>query len=318
MTLRRLAPILLFVALLAGCTGAASPSPAAPSTAPSPSPSAAESAASSPSPSPAPIATVPADQLILAGNLFICSDIPYKPQEYFDDQGNPIGSDIEIGQEIGKRLGLQAHIENTVFNTIIAALTGNKCDIIVSAQNITNDRIKQVDMIPYFQAGQSFVVPKGNPKGINVQDDLCGKIISAETGTTEVDFLNGTHDYAGQGLSAACQKKGKAAITTKEYEKDSDAFLALTSGQVDAYFADSPVAGAAVKDHPDQFDLSGLTLGVAIEGISVAKNKTGLRDAVQASLIAMMNDGTYMSILKKYGVESGAVTAADASKINGK
>ena len=34
--------------------------------------------------------------------LTACIDIPYPPQEFFDDQGNPIGSDIEIGQEIAQ------------------------------------------------------------------------------------------------------------------------------------------------------------------------------------------------------------------------
>jgi polar amino acid transport system substrate-binding protein len=291
---------------------AASPSPAAPSTALSPSPSAAESAASSPSPSPAPIATVPADQLILAGNLFVCSDIPYPPQEFFDEQGNPTGSDIDIGAEIAKRLGLQFHVENTVFNTIIPALTGNKCDIIISAQNITPDRLKQVDMIPFFQAGQSFVVAKGNPKAINTTDDLCGKAIASESGTTESDYIKGTGDYKGKGLSMACTDKGKSPIDLKEFEKDSDALLALSAGQVDAYFADSPVAGYYTVKQPDQFQLSGVPpLQTAKEGISVAKDKTALRDAVKAALISMINDGTYVTILKKYGVETGAIQASD-------
>ena len=103
--------------------------------------------------------------MVFPGKLVICSDIPYPPQEFFDDQGNPTGSDIDIGIEIGRRLGLTGEIENSVFDTIIAAVTGGKCDIIISAQNITSDRLKQVDMIPYFQAGQSFVVAKGNPNG---------------------------------------------------------------------------------------------------------------------------------------------------------
>lgn len=177
------------------CTGTApsvSPSIAAPaSSAPA---SASEIASASPSPS-APASAAPslaADQLIFPGKLVICSDIPYPPQEFFDDQGNPTGSDIEIGQEIGKRLGLQVQIENAVFDTIIAAVTGGKCDIVISAQNITPDRLKQVDMIPFFKAGQSFVVAKGNPQAIQTTDDLCGKAIAAETGTTEVDYLNGT------------------------------------------------------------------------------------------------------------------------------
>jgi len=42
---------------------------------------------------------VPSGQLVFADKLVICSDIPYPPQEFFDANANPIGSDIEIGQE---------------------------------------------------------------------------------------------------------------------------------------------------------------------------------------------------------------------------
>jgi polar amino acid transport system substrate-binding protein len=309
MTPKRFMPAILVAGLLAACTGAASPSPAAPSAAPSASP---ESAAPSPSPSPTPVATVPAAQLIFAGKLVICSDIPYPPQEFFDDQGNPTGSDIDIGTEIAKRLGLQAQVENAVFDTIIAAVTGGKCDIIISAQNINAERLKQVDMIPFFQAGQSFVVAKGNPKAINATDDLCGKTIAAESGTTEADYINGTSDFKGDGLSKACTDKGKAKIELKLFPKDSDALLALSAGQVDAYFADSPVAGYYTVQKPDQFQLSGVPpLQTTKEGISVPKDKTGLRDAIKAALLSMINDGTYLTILKKYGVDTGAIQASD-------
>ncbi|MGC8634896.1 MAG: ABC transporter substrate-binding protein [Candidatus Limnocylindrales bacterium] len=293
----------------------AAPASAAPaSVAPA---SAAPASAAPASAAPAsPIAAVPSGQLIFPGKLVICSDIPYPPQEFFDANGNPTGSDIDLGAAIAQRLGLTMEVQNSVFDTIIAALTGGKCDIVMSAQNITADRVKQVDMIPYFQAGQSFVVVKGNPKNITTQNDLCGKTIAAESGTTEADYLNGNGSYKGQGLAAACTKAGKPAINVKEYQKDSDALLALQAGQVDAYFADSPVAGYYVVQHPDQFQLSGLTLGVADEGISVAKNNTGLRNAVQQALISLINDGTYLNILKKYGDESGAITAAMAAKLN--
>jgi polar amino acid transport system substrate-binding protein len=308
--------------LVSACSPAATPSPTAtPTAAPSVAPSVAggspsAEASNPPSSALASIAPVPSGQLIFSDKLVICSDIPYPPQEFFDDSGNPIGSDIELGQEIAKRMGLTAEIQNSVFDTIIAALSGGKCDIIISAQNITTSRVKQVDMIPFFQAGQSFVVATGNPAGIKTQDDLCGKKIAAETGTTEVDYLNGTGDYAGQGLSAACTKGGKPAINVKGFGKDSDALLALQSGQVDAYFADSPVAGYYTVQHPDQFALSGVELGEALEGISVAKDKTGLRDLVQQALVSMVNDGTYLTILKKYGDDAGAVTADVVAQLN--
>ena len=288
--------------------------PPASAVTPSVAPSVAPSVPASVAPS---VVPVPSGQLAFAGKLVICSDIPYPPQEFFDANGNATGSDIDIGGEIAKRLGLTAVVQNSVFDTIIAAVTAGKCDIIISAQNITADRVKQVDMIPYFEAGQSFVVAAGNPAAINTTNDLCGKKVAAETGTTEVDYLQGTGAYKGQGLSAACTKAGKAAIDIKSFGKDSDALLALQASQVDAYFADSPVAGYYTVQHPDQFALSGIApLQPAFEGISVPQSNTGLRDAVQAALVAMINDGTYLTILKKYGDDSGAVTAADAGTVN--
>jgi polar amino acid transport system substrate-binding protein len=305
----------LFVVTACSAGATATPTTAPTSAAPSETASSAPSATAPASPTAAAI-TVPAGQLIFDGKLVVCIDIPYPPQEMFDQSGTPIGSDVEIAQEIAKRLGLTAVIQNSVFDTIILAVTGGKCDIIVSAQNINPDRVKQVDMIPYFQAGQSFVVAKGNPKGIKTSDDLCGNVVGVESGTTELDYLQGTGDYKGQGLSAACTVKGKPAITVKTFQKDSDALLALQAGQVTAYFADSPVAGYYTVQHPDQFELSGVTLDVAREGISVSKDHSGLRDAVQAALVAMIGDGTYDTILKKYGVESGAVTADAVKQLN--
>ena len=291
--------------LLAACTGGGT-SPGASGSAAS-LPSASASAASSP------VATVPDAQLVLPGTLFVCIDIPYPPQEAFDDQGTPIGSDVDIATEIGNRLGLNAKFQNTVFTVIIAALTGGKCDVIVSAQNINPDRLKQVDMVPYFKAGQSFVVAKGNPKAIKTKDDICGKTVAVQNGTTELDYLQGAGDYAGAGLSDACTKGGKAAITIKQYDKDNDALLALQSAVADLYFADSPAAGYYVTQHPDQFELSGLTLDVSLEGISVAKTNTDLRDGVKTALLSMIDDGKYAEILKKWGVEDGGLTADEVN-----
>jgi polar amino acid transport system substrate-binding protein len=288
--------------LLAACQGASS-SPSASSGAASSGASPSEAAQSSP------VASVPEGELVLAGNLFVCIDVPYPPQEEFAPDGSIIGSDPDISAEIAKRLGLEVHYVNTVFTVIIPALDGNKCDIIVSAQNINADRLKQVDMIPYFKAGQSFVVAKGNPKGIKSEADLCGNTVAVQNGTTELDFLQGTSDFKGAGLSDACVKSGKQPITIHQFDKDSDALLDLQSGKADAYFADSPAAGYAVANHASQFELSGVTLEVAIEGISVAKNHTALRDAVKTALLSMISDGKYADILKTWGVTDGGLTA---------
>ncbi len=278
----------------------------------------APTAAPTMAPAPTPVAQVPDGAVAEKGKLLICSDIPYPPQEFFDDQGNPTGSDIDIGNEIGKRLGLQVVWVNSVFDTIIAAVTSGKCDIIISAQNITTDRQKQVSMIPYFQAGQSMVAAKGNPDNITGPMDLCGKSAAAESGTTEADYLQGTGDYKTTGgLTQECTKAGKPAPTVVLTQKDSDALQQLQAGKVSVYFADSPVAAYYTVQHPDQFQLVGAIIQPATEGISVPCGQsdcsnaplTPLGQAVQTALKSMMADGTYKTILGKWNLTDSAVTS---------
>ena len=269
------------------------------------------SSSSTPGPSFKIVATAPADQLVKAGILTVCSDTSYPPQETLDASNKAIGSDIDLATEIAGRMGLTVSIKSTVFDSIIPALTGGTCDVAISAQNITQTRLQQVDMIPYFQAGQAFVVLKGNPQKINSLDDLCGKTVAAEKGTTEADHIAGTGDYdATTGLRPQCQAKGKAAITLKQYDKDTDALLALQANTVQAHFTDEPVANYEVTQGQDKYEvLPALTVDRAPEGISVTKNHTGLRDAVQTALKSMLDDGKYTEILTKWNVQSGAVTS---------
>lgn len=265
---------------------------------------------------PTAVAQVAADKLTQKGRLLICSDIPYPPQEFFDEQGNPQGVDIDLGIEIANRLGLKAQFVNSVFETIIAAVNGGKCDIIMSAMNITDTRKKQVSMIPYFQAGQALVVIKGNPKNINGPMDLCGQPVAAESGTTNADWLQSTGDYTGKGgLAVECQKAGKKPPVVTVTQKDSDSFQQLQSGKVVAYATDSPVAGYYIAQHGDQFQLAGQVIDPILEGIVVPCGKeectsaplTDVAKAVETAFRSMVTDGTYLKILTKWGLASSAV-----------
>ena len=302
---RRLAGLFGAALFLAACGPGATPSPSAAPT----------GAASLPVPSaaPSPVANVPTNQLIFPGKLLVCSDIPYPPLEYFDDQGNPTGSDIELATEIANRLGLQIEVVNSVFDTIIAAVTGGKCDIIVSDMNITAKRVEQVDFVPYQAFGQAFLVPTGNPEGIQAELDLCGKKIGAETGTTEVDYVQGTGDYVSTGgLKKKCTDAGKTAPTMQVYQKDPDGVLALAAKSIDVYFEDTPVVAYYAQQQASQFMIAPVPQLNSIKvGIGVPKTNTGLRDAVKTALLSMIQDGTYLQILKKYKVDNGALQASD-------
>src|SRR5216110_3093244 len=74
----------------------------------------------------------PPASIASAGKIVFCSDISGPPLGYFDENNQPIGSDIELGQEIAKRFGVKAEFANTPFDGIIPALQAKHCDAILS------------------------------------------------------------------------------------------------------------------------------------------------------------------------------------------
>ncbi len=122
-----------------------------------------------------------------AGVLNIASDASYAPNEFFDTDGKTIiGMDVDLGKAIAAKLGLKANFQNVTFDNIIPGLAGGKYDLGMSSFTDTKDREKTVDFVTYFSAGESLIVPKGNPKGVTGPDlSLCGLTIAVEKGTTE-------------------------------------------------------------------------------------------------------------------------------------
>ena len=56
--------------------------------------------------------------------------------------------------------------------------------------------------------------------------------------------------------------------------------------------------------------VAGRQFGVVPYGIAVSKKNAALRDRVQAALKALIADGTYDALLKKWGLEQGAMRSA--------
>jgi polar amino acid transport system substrate-binding protein len=97
------------------------------------------------------------------------------------------------------------------------------------------------------------------------------------------------------------------------YPDQNGANLAISSGRAQVGMADSPVAAYQVKKSNGQFKLSGKPYGTAPYGIAIPKN-SGLAKPILDALKQLMTNGTYMTILKKWGIQSGAITNP---KING-
>ena len=62
---------------------------------------------------------------------------------------------------------------------------------------ITEERQKQVDFTdPYYLAAMTHVVPVGSDITEFINDALSGKVIGAQSGTTQADFIEATYPDA--------------------------------------------------------------------------------------------------------------------------
>lgn len=238
-----------------------------------------------------------------SAGINVGSDIPYAPMEMFDDSNNPIGFDVDLANAIGAKLGVNIKFEKQSFDSLIPSLQAAKHDVAMSSMSDTVERQKVLDFVDYFNGGASLLVAKGNPSKITSLNDLCGKPVAAEAATWEVDLLNTQSDV--------CKKAGKAALQVLTLPSDTDALNAVHAQKAVAYLADSQVAAYDVKTAGSGkfFDLvidpanpNGYESGLI--GVGILKKNSGLRDAIQAAVQSLMDDGTYDKLLKKWNLES--------------
>ena len=238
-----------------------------------------------------------------AGTLSLATDASYAPNEFFDTDGKTIiGMDVDLGNAIAAKLGLKANFQNVTFDAIIPALTAGKYNLGMSSFTDNKKREATVDFVTYFSAGESLIVTTGNPKGVTGPDlSLCGLTIAVEKGTTEESEI--------PTLSKACTDGGKKAVTALSTDDQNAANLALTTGRAQVGSADSPVAEYAVKQSNGTLAIAGKSYEDAPYGIAIPKDAGTLKQAIQGALVALIADGSYKTILAKWGVDDGAITA---------
>lgn len=253
------------------------------------------------------------DNIKADGKITIASDASYAPNEYtLENSDEIIGMDVDLGKAIGQTLGLQVEFVNSSFDGILAGIQAGRYELGMSSFTDTKEREGTVDFVTYLEAGTSTMVLKCNPKNIKSVQDLCGKKVGAENGTTQLDQLT-KEDVEGS-VVKACKDAGKDAPEAQGFPKQTDVNAALQANRIDAYMADSPVVDYAVKKTGDAFEKAGADTDTAPYGIAIPKNAGTFKDALQAAVQKLIDDGSYKKILDNWGVGDGAITQA---KING-
>jgi polar amino acid transport system substrate-binding protein len=215
------------------------------------------------------------------GKIVIATEGAFPPFNFY--KGSTLtGLEVDVAEALAKKMGVQIEWKALSFDALLAGLEQERWDLVIASFAITPERSKAVTFTdPHYCSG-GVIVAKS--PAIKTAEDLKGKVVSVQTGTTYLENV----------------QKLPGVKTVKNFPKDTDARSALVAGRVDAWVTDRFVAKEAVEAAPD----AGLKVGgfVFVERIAsaVKKGNTSLEAAVNKALKDIMADGTYEAISKKY------------------
>ncbi|WP_067966059.1 ectoine/hydroxyectoine ABC transporter substrate-binding protein EhuB [Nocardiopsis trehalosi] len=146
------------------------------------------------------------------------------PFGYMDDNGEATGEAPELLRAVFKELGVEEiQAEAVAWDGLIEGLKARRFDVVAAGMYITPERCAEVAFSePDYKVQQAFMVPKGNPKGLETFDTV------AEDADITIAVLNASVE---QGYAEG------AGVPAEQMEVVGDAAAAidlLENGRVDA------------------------------------------------------------------------------------
>ncbi|NOL48535.1 ABC transporter substrate-binding protein [Pelistega europaea] len=246
--------------------------------------------------------SIVATGVVEAKTYNIGTDATFPPFEYMENN-KPAGFDIDILSKILEQSGDEANFIDTRFSNLISGLRANKFDILISGLYITPERLKIVDMVPYYKTTESVLVAKDSayqPKG---KMDLCGKTVASIKGSKFPEQL-------AKISTETCVPAGKPAISVREFTTSAEGIQAVLAKAVDAHYDDTSVAQSlAEKLHGRVVISSTDSFFPILGGIAVRKGDTAMLEKLTKGLEAIKSSGVYEQLVQKYRLQ--APTAED-------
>ena len=214
------------------------------------------------------------------------------PFTFLDTKTNKIsGVMIDLVNEIGKDQGFAVEINPMAWSSLIAALQGNKIDVIAAAMYITPPRQEVVDFSdPIYTYGEGLFVAANDGKDYKAYADLKGEIVGVQIGTAYVKPLQ----------ESGLFKEVKVYDTIPDIMRDVDL------GRIKGGFGDYPIVGYQLGQ--GAFTETRLVKGykpvwTGSVGIAVRKGDKVTLDKINAALRKFKADGTIDRVLARWNLK---------------
>jgi polar amino acid transport system substrate-binding protein len=214
-----------------------------------------------------------------------------------------VGIQPDIALALSEVMGLKFNnISVGSFDSLIPGVVSGRYDISTADFGVTRDRLEQVDFVTEFAMGTGFAVKTGTDIAIDEASDLCGHSVGVLAGSYFIDQVKAINDQ--------CVSAGNHELDVQTYPNDGARTLALTNGRVEVTAAAVDALGYQVESGSVPIDMQDFQYE-QVEQAVVLPNGSDLGPALQAAMKEIVENGTYLKILQKWGVQDLAYQSPD-------
>lgn len=212
--------------------------------------------------------------------LIMGTNAEFPPYEFYEGQ-DVVGIDVEIAKAVAESMGKELSVEDMAFDSIIPAISAGKVDIGAAGMTVTEERQASVDFTDTYVKASQVIMIKADNTEIAGADDVEGKVIGVQLGTTGDLYASDVTD------------------SVERYNKGFEAVQALSQGKIDAVIIDDQVAKALAADNEDVKVLDE-PFTEEEYAIAVKKGNTELVEQINEALAELKESGKLQEIVDKY------------------
>jgi len=224
--------------------------------------------------------------------LRILTEADYPPFNYYDEDGQLAGFNIDLARAICRELAVPCEVNTAEWSGLIPALKSNEADAVFASIAISAKALKDIDFSSrYYATPARFAGKTGKPAIELTAGGLAGVKVAVVKGTAHEAFLR---DFF-----------GKAQIQT--YATAADARNALKSDQADLLFGDGIslmfwIQGTDSNrccEFKGEGYLEPRYFGEGV-GIAIRRGNLRLREVLDYALTRVKASGRYEELMLRY------------------
>lgn len=221
-------------------------------------------------------------------SLIVGFDAEFPPYGYMDEDGEYVGFDLDLAAEVCERNGWELVKQPIDWAAKDLELSSGTIDCIWNGFTINGREDDYTWSVPYVNNKQVVVVTEGS--GITDLAGLADKVMGVQQDSSALSALE---EESNADLAASL-------AGLEQYADYNTAFIDLEIGAIDALAVDIGVASYQLASRGEGFVILDEEIASEQYGIGFLLGNVTLKDAVESTLMEMVEDGTFDEIVNKY------------------